>query len=100
MSPVADDPTTKPCHDGRIYSLRMSGEHVYTHPPDCTCHGTGRVPMDTGELLEALARAVAPAVFSFSVFEHENGQVYGSAMLQSPSPIYEALSAALWAVTP
>jgi len=98
---VTDDPTTKPCPEcgGRGYD-RISDDGAFDKRECYECNASGRVPMDTGELLEALARAVAPAVFSFSVFEHENGQVYGSAMLQSPSPIYEALSAALWAVTP
>jgi hypothetical protein len=44
---MIDDPTTKPCPD-------CSGQASY----DVPCHGcgiTGRVPMTTAELLEALA---------------------------------------------
>ena len=40
---MTDDPTTKPCP-----------YHQYPAPWCNACHGTGRVPMDTGELLEAL----------------------------------------------
>ena len=43
---MTDDPTTKPCP-----------YHQYPAPWCNACHGTGRVPMDTGELLEALALA-------------------------------------------
>jgi hypothetical protein len=43
---MTDDPTTKPCGAGYPPSIE--------HPSYCYCHGTGRVPLDTGELLEAL----------------------------------------------
>jgi len=100
---VTNDPTTKPCPAGRIYSLRMTGEHVYTHNPDCECHGTGRVPMDTRELLEALFALgwdvnIYRTAYGVRV-DIDNGSDYltPSGKFNTPD---EALSAALREVTP
>jgi hypothetical protein len=58
---MTDDPTTKPCPQGRP---------GWNHGACKTCHGTGRVPMGTGEMWDALrewANAEDGAYVSISV---------------------------------
>jgi hypothetical protein len=50
---MPDDPTTKPCPTQERVIDYMGGGTK--HSPTCrTCQGTGRVPLTTAELLEAL----------------------------------------------
>ena len=48
------DPTVKPCPHNENFSLFTRGGK-YLHTDDCTCHGTGTVPLTLDELLDALA---------------------------------------------
>jgi len=55
---MTDDPTTKPCPLAHPDHKRVGRTITGVWYGCASCHGTGRVPMDTGELLEALrARA-------------------------------------------
>ena len=47
------DPTVKPCPV--VWQLPFSVER---HPSACDCHGTGTVPLTTGELFDALKSRV------------------------------------------
>jgi hypothetical protein len=48
---MTDDPTTKPCQRGHYRAPDGSEQCVQ-------CHGTGRVPLTTGELWDALMMTV------------------------------------------
>jgi len=105
---MSNDPTTKPCPcvchkpeeaSGHGFRDEYGGWQVENCP---TCHGTGRVPMDTGELLEACARRYPIGALSWS-----NGwEFYEDTAWDSNSGYWqaanrdEALRAALWAVNP
>jgi hypothetical protein len=67
--------------------------------PKCPCHGTGRVPMDTGELWDALTDAAV----SFTVYAKTHAvDIYvfapGGHVRYSGESLDDALCAALRAV--
>jgi hypothetical protein len=49
-----DDPTTKPCGIDPGCNGTLVRDHGHDDSPCDICHGTGRVPLTTGELLDAL----------------------------------------------
>lgn len=91
---MSNDPTTKPCPD-------CPGDgSTWVDQTPCACHGTGRVPMDTGELLEALFDA---GEYIESIERLSDGMVIvilGISEVESMRDnLDEALSAALREVT-
>ena len=97
---MTDDPTTKPCPS----KFWHHPEVVAQGEPCCVCGGTGRVPMDTGELLEALFALgwdvkIYRTAYGVRVVLLRNGSDYFTPSGKFNTPA-EALRAAIRAVTP
>jgi len=104
---VINDPTTKPCPCVCHKPEEASGhgfrdEYGVWQVENChVCHGTGRVPMDTGELLEALFAEGWDVRLHRNIVEGvvvtlNNG---GCDLIRNGATLDEALRAATLAVT-
>ena len=95
---MTDDPTTKPCPLAHPDHKRVGRTITGVWYGCASCGGTGRVAMDTGELLEALA---ARGVVQLTGYDNGMWTCVGTGTTSGkPKPRDEALRAALQEVTP